>query len=368
MTSAVLSPRPTQAPKSSTPETEKEPVKPRPICFLKEEHYVVLGSIGTDRRSLKPVRIVADTGSGPSVIRADALPPQWKNLVEANGDDPGLADANGNPLRVTERVRLLVRLGNKRFTVLFYVAPNLAVPVIIGTGVMNRHFKTIHCQSQRIDLIRGGSIAILSAHNQRVDKDELPTGEGDEEGTPDKPQGANKGVRPADIAAHTIRLAKGITIPAMSQMTVAVTSPGGGLSYLEPKGVLYDRHQIRMTNGLAEILPNRPFRVIIANFAEKKRSLPKGTVLGYAQRAPLAVIVPFPDEENVDDDGYSTSSDQILEAAKPQVNTSPRGVQCFNSEVNLIAPGAGTILPNSDEEGEDPSSLTTTEPKRDVHA
>ena len=80
MTSAVLSPRPTQAPKSSTPETEKEPVKPRPICFLKEEHYVVLGSIGTDRRSLKPVRIVADTGSGPSVIRADALPSQWKNL------------------------------------------------------------------------------------------------------------------------------------------------------------------------------------------------------------------------------------------------------------------------------------------------
>jgi len=342
------SPQLTQAPTSRPPEDETS-ANPTPVFFLREEHYVVLGSVGTDRRSLKPMRIVMDTGSGPSVIRASALPPHWRRYVESVGEDPGLADANGNPLRVTERVRLLVRLGNKWFTVLFYITPNLAVPVILGTGVMNRHVKSIHCWSQRIELLRGGSIAILSTKQGRVDRGTGNIPRDVVEGGLHDPEHPRR-PPPGDIAAHTVRLARGITIPAQAQAAVAVTCAGGGLSYLEPKGALYERHRVRMTNGVAEILPNTPFQVIVANFGARKCSLPKGTVLGYAQRAPLAIIVPNPHEgDDVEEGTYIPSDQPITEAS-----TSVRQGACFNASVDIIAPGAGTIFPT---DGDKPSAL-----------
>jgi hypothetical protein len=45
-----------------------------------------------------------------------------------------------------------------------------------------------------------------------------------------------------------------------------------------------------MANGLAEILPNRPFCVRVVKSSEKDRKLPKGMVLGQALPQPTGIV------------------------------------------------------------------------------
>jgi len=78
--------------------------------------------------------------------------------------DPGLAEANGNPLRITHSVALMLLLGNKRVRIAFYVAPRLTVTVIAGTGFMNVLFDDIRCRDPEIEVHKGGTIAIVAVH------------------------------------------------------------------------------------------------------------------------------------------------------------------------------------------------------------
>ena len=91
---------------------------------------------------------------------------------------------------------------------------------------------------------------------------------------------------------HPIRIARWVNVPAMSQVRVRVTTAGRGLVFLEPKPSLQHRHGVRLTNGVAEVLPNQVFEVMVANFSRQVRRLPKHTVFGYAKRNPLAILTP----------------------------------------------------------------------------
>ena len=91
---------------------------------------------------------------------------------------------------------------------------------------------------------------------------------------------------------HPIRIARWVNVPAMSQVRVRVTTAGRGLVFLEPKPLLQHRYGVRLTNGVAEVLPNQVFEVMVANFSRQVRRLPKHTVVGYAKRNPLAILTP----------------------------------------------------------------------------
>jgi hypothetical protein len=45
-----------------------------------------------------------------------------------------------------------------------------------------------------------------------------------------------------------------------------------------------------MANGVADIVPLRPFRFHVVNTSKKERRLPKGMVLGHAIRHPQAIV------------------------------------------------------------------------------
>jgi hypothetical protein len=47
---------------------------------------------------------------------------------------------------------------------------------------------------------------------------------------------------------------------------------------------------VHMANGLAEILPNRPFRVRVLNSSERDRKLPKWMVLGQELPHPTGIV------------------------------------------------------------------------------
>ena len=91
---------------------------------------------------------------------------------------------------------------------------------------------------------------------------------------------------------HPIRIARWVNFPAMSQVRVCVATAGRGLVFLEPKPLLQHRHGMRLTNGVAEVLPNQVLQVMVAEFSRQVRWLPKHTVVGYAKRNPLAILTP----------------------------------------------------------------------------
>lgn len=78
----------------------------------------------------------------------------------------------------------------------------------------------------------------------------------------------------------------------MSQLAVPVTTLGSGLIFLDPKPSFQHRHGVRLTNGVAEVLPNQRFDVITANVSRKPRRLPRNTIVGYAKRCPIAILTP----------------------------------------------------------------------------
>ena len=65
-----------------------------------------------------------------------------------------------------------------------------------------------------------------------------------------------------------------------------------GLVYLEPKAAIQQRNRVRTANGVADIKAYERFAITISNFSQTPKCLPKGTVVTYAKRNPLAIHAP----------------------------------------------------------------------------
>ena len=139
--------------------------------------------------------------------------------------------------------------------------------------------RRIDIDAQKLDLRHGGSVAIVDGNG--------------EPSPPTRRQGRQ--TSRADVreeAPKAIRIARWVTIPAMSQARVRVTTQGKGLVFLEPKPSLQHRHGVRLNNSMAELLPHQTFEVNVAKFSRRTRRLPKQTVVGYDKRNPLAILTP----------------------------------------------------------------------------
>ena len=67
---------------------------------------------------------------------------------------------------------------------------------------------------------------------------------------------------------------------------------------LHPRPRLYDKRQVSLTNGFADVQANRPFAIRVANFRASERTLAKDQVLGFANPAPDTLFqVDLPEDE-----------------------------------------------------------------------
>ena len=193
-----------------------------------------------------PFNAVFDTGSGMNIVKRDALFDGWEKLLDKDVTMPRLGDANGRPLRLFGQITLRIRFGNTAYRVPFIVADKLAVKVIIGTRFMNRYIDAIECLTQTIRLFRGATITILSRTNQRNASTKYKNEQLQNE-TTERTQRDNDAPfnRP-----HTVRRAKHVTIPPLSQMSIPVVTTATGLAYFEPKQPVKTRHRVRTSNGV----------------------------------------------------------------------------------------------------------------------
>ena len=66
---------------------------------------------------------------------------------------------------------------------------------------------------------------------------------------------------------------------------------------LDPRPRLYDKRQVSLTNGLADVQANRPFAIRAAKFGAIERKLAKNQLLGFANPASDTVFkVDLPEE------------------------------------------------------------------------
>jgi len=91
-----------------------------------------------------------DTGAGPSIIREDAQPKGWEKRLRPRPHLLHIVDANKNPISARGMMTLRVRSGGFATDVEFFVVQRLAVPVLLGTSLINRHMEALYPRRQRV--------------------------------------------------------------------------------------------------------------------------------------------------------------------------------------------------------------------------
>ena len=244
---------------------------------------------------------------------------------------PRLGDANGRQLRLLGEITLRIRFGNTTYRAPFIVADKLAVNVIIGTRFMNRYVDAIEFRTQTIRLFRGAKIPILSRTNQRNTNTKYENEQLRDETTKriqrDNDAPSNR--------PHTVRLAKHVTIPPLSQMSIPVVATAAGLVYLEPKQHVQTRHHVRTSNRVIEVRPGVRFDIVLANFSKTTQLLPKGMTIPYAKRNPLEILtipknvstkleavlnLPFTNARNEDDPKNETDPNEETNTKERNTN------------------------------------------------
>lgn len=87
-----------------------------------------------------------------------------------------------------------------------------------------------------------------------------------------------------------VRLSHAITIPLYNQTKASMVSSADGLGSLEPKFDLSATYNVSMSNGVAEVLSERPFEIFLINFAKFERRLPKGMLISHSIKIPLTLM------------------------------------------------------------------------------
>jgi Retroviral aspartyl protease len=218
-----------------------------------------------------PVYAILDTGAGPNLVREDVLPEDWLRYRVAVDTTYQVIGASGRSLPQSRVVTLSVQLGRLRAQARFIVVKQLASGCILGCQFIDRHVKSIHPKEKRVLLNDGTPVAILR------DSTHPAMGEMDLE----------RGRNPTP--STNIRLARFAKIAARSECLVEVQRDAPGLRFLQAS-LMNSSTGVYMTNGLAEILPNRIFRVRVVNASLTDRLLPKGMILGYAMPHPTGIV------------------------------------------------------------------------------
>ena len=272
--------------------------------LLAKRNYKVHADIGFN--TTMTVRRVAtlDTGAGPNVIRLSELPTAAKAKIK-HGPLPRVTDANRNPLRMMGTITLVVRLGRHLAKVEFVVAERLAVPLILGADYCDRFVEAIRPRKRLVELDDGTEIPIVRRPSKR------------HEASPPLPTEQEFIPRDGRVSPK-LRAAERVTLNPGTQTWVKVTSPDHGLRVVQPLDRLYSRSQLAVTNGVVQVHPDKPFKVLVANFGSEPKVVVKDQVIGTLLPHPTAIIptrVSIADVLNIEDtepQGYSDIPIQSL--------------------------------------------------------
>jgi len=152
---AVRSPR-------SGPSPQDPKIRVHRVLAPVYRQYTIPAALGFDEARMRLMTPTLDTGAGPSIIRADALPRGWEKRLHPRAHLPHIVDANKNPISARGMITLRLSSGGFATDVDFVVVQRLAVPVLLGTSFINRHVEALYPRRQRVRWSNDVSVPILS--------------------------------------------------------------------------------------------------------------------------------------------------------------------------------------------------------------
>lgn len=154
-----------------------------------------------------------------------------------------IGDNIGNPLRITECVRLHALFCIGHYSLDFAVVGELGFDSIVETNVLDCHFTNIRCICQLVDLTRT-TFPIVSAHDSTSYHLQMPF-DSSEPGVGEKAalQHTQDPVRaeyiPNGTTQPSIRTTKPALNPPMSQTTEVITTNAAASHMLESKHAVH---------------------------------------------------------------------------------------------------------------------------------
>ena len=252
------------------------------IALFQKRNYKIRISWGTKSNSLSPKTVVLDTGAGPNLVNRNDLPREWMKKIRLIRNVK-LTSASRNAMNLVGVLPLFIRMGDLKVRVWFGVVENLAVPVLLGTSYIDRFVQGIFPQERKVVPNDSRPVAILSSFavdpttNMVIDEDEVLTV--DENTIPNKVS--------RDVL---IRVAKQTTLPPMSETIVTVTTKGAGLMLLSSHPNLLKTRTAVLAQGVMDILPDIPFKILLSNWSNKPTRVPKHMIVAMGTEVPSEIV------------------------------------------------------------------------------
>ena len=181
-----------------------------------------------------------------------------------------IRDANNRRVQISGTVNLTVRIGNRTENVRFNVVERLGTDVIIGCDYLDKHVEAIRPRKRAIEMDDGTTVPIIrgaTSHKSIL------------KAIPEEDQKLAKSTR----TSRCIHVVRATTIKPNTQAWVEVQTQTSGLILVELKKRLYETHTCLVGNGIAQVEPNKPFRILVANVGDHERRLLSGQSIATAE-------------------------------------------------------------------------------------
>lgn len=180
-------------------------------------------------------------------------------------------------------VWLWMRLGDTVYRFKFLIADPLAVNVLVGTWVLNKRVIAMRCMAQQVCL-RGATIPILGTMiDQHPSALRVTKGDDEDEEMEIRPKlypiPRTQDTDSDDMVTNRIGLAKKTTLQPFTKRSGMVNTQASNLVFVD-----------NLVNSLAEFTKEKPFEILISNFTNSVRKVPKGMVIASEASNPRSIV------------------------------------------------------------------------------
>ena len=203
---------------------------------------------------MRSIKLVLDSGDDPNLIHLRCVAAPLRSAIKP-ARSPPFSDASNRAMKAAVELALYFCIGEFVARVRFLVVTNLVVDCILGTTFLDRHVRAILSPQRKVMLHHAPPIALTGTTTSRHDRKMAATSTSQqlplEPGSTDR----KRAPFPTNILSRKTSVVKGVTILPMNQAMVRVSTPVGGLCFLQNYLKTVYTHFVRNGQGCSAPRP-----------------------------------------------------------------------------------------------------------------
>ena len=246
------------------------------VFIMARRNYKIAAYIGLHKSSLARFVVVLDTGAGSSFIRQALIPESHRKLIKPLDSEFNVKDANNRRVVITGTINLAVQVGTRQDVVKFNVVERLGTDIILGCDFCDKHVEAIRPRKRLVELDDGSSVPILKRPEGRA-KNAIPL------------PAEQEYVSPKGRSSDRVYSTQKVVLKPGQQNWITVKTPQSGLVSIEPHKRLYETSNCAACNGIAQVEPDQPFKIMVTNFGTTPVLIRKDQRVAVADPHPTAI-------------------------------------------------------------------------------